>query len=265
MACGAAAPLSRARLATPRHRVDRAHTRADAPPVPAVIAHGRLEGAGARLHTCAERPDPVGGQSSAHPAVWVCMGAAAMARGCWVQSRRSHHFVRRGPRGGWSSTQSDAGRAAAARQPGRQHRARSGTRAQLPLQAAPTATCALRHRGSNTTRRRASIDVPEVPLMMVIDCLHAQQASSARIGSDCYAHAALRILAQLQLRTLGELTMCTLHLERELCARLLCSREAAASLRRPSVGLSASARGAKSASSRIHLAPFYAPPTQCGN
>ena len=100
--------------------------------------------------------------------------------------------------------------------------------------------------------------------MMVIDCLHAQQASGARIGSDCYAHAALRILAQLQLRTLGELTMCTLHLERELCARLLCSREAAASLRRPSVGLSASARGAKSASSRIHLAPFYAPPTQCG-
>ena len=51
--------------------------------------------------------------------------------------------------------------------------------------------------------------------MMVIDCLHAQQASGARIGSDCYAHAALRILAQLQLRTLGELTMCTLHLERE--------------------------------------------------
>ena len=86
--------------------------------------------------------------------------------------------------------------------------------------------------------------------MMVIDCLHAQQASGARIESDCYAHAALRILAQLQLRTLGELTMCTLHLERELCAQLLCSREAAASLRPPSVGLSASARGAKSAFSR---------------
>ena len=59
--------------------------------------------------------------------------------------------------------------------------------------------------------------------------------------------------AKLQLRTLGELTMRTLHLERELCARLLCSREAAASLRRPSVGLSASARGAKSRRRHFHL------------
>jgi len=129
--CGAAAraPFWRARLATPRHRIDRAHTRADAPPVPAVTAHGRgLEGAGARLHACAEYPDTVGGQSTAHWAVWMCMGAVPMARGCWVQSRRSHQVVRRGRRGRWSSTRSDAGRAAAARQPGRQHRAQSGTR-----------------------------------------------------------------------------------------------------------------------------------------
>ena len=59
---------------SPRPRNDRAHTRADAPPVPAVIAHGRLEGVGARLHTCAEHPDTMGGQSTAHWAVWVCMG-----------------------------------------------------------------------------------------------------------------------------------------------------------------------------------------------
>ena len=99
--------------------------------------------------------------------------------------------------------------------------------------------------------------------MMVIDCLHAQQAGGARIGSECCAHAALRILAKLQLRTLGELTMRTLHLERELCARLLCSREAAASLRRPSVGLGASARGAKSRRRHFHLnkhLSIFAPP-----
>ena len=142
---------------------------------------------------------------------------------------------------------------------------RNSSSDQLHLQAAPTATCALRHRGSNTTRRRASIDVPEVPLMMVIDCLHAQQAGGARIGSECCAHAALRVLAKLQLRTLGELTMRTLHLERELCARLLCSREAAASLRRPSVGLGASARGAKSRRRHFHFAAFLRPPTQCAH
>ena len=68
-----AAPLRRSgALGSPRR--GRAHTRADAPPVPAVIAHGRLEGVGARLHTCAEHPDTMGGQSTAHWAVWVCMG-----------------------------------------------------------------------------------------------------------------------------------------------------------------------------------------------
>ena len=118
-------------------------------------------------------------------------------------------------------------------------------RAQV-MQAAPTATSALRHRGSSTTRRRASIDVPVVPLMMVIDLVHAQPATGARIGSGCCVQTGTQRLTKLQLCTLGEMNMCTLRLELDLCARLLCSCEEAACSQHPLVGVSASARGAKS-------------------
>ena len=163
------APLWRARLAPSLHRIT----------TPGAHARRRTASAGADR----PRPAPRRRRSSPHlrrtsrrrgwseqrasAPVWVSMRAVAW-HGYWFESWRSHQFVRRGPRGGSSSTRSDADRAAAARQPGRQHRARSVTRAQV-MQAAPTATSALRHRGSSTTRRRASIDVPEVPLMMVID------------------------------------------------------------------------------------------------
>ena len=59
-------------------------------------------------------------------------------------------------------------------------------------------------RSSNMTGRREPIDVPEVPMMIMIDNLYVKQMGIDICGNGCCAHARAQRLAKLQLCMLGE-------------------------------------------------------------